>query len=48
MTIEERLQRMLGVKDFQIADLTTKLEQANSKIDELTKLIPETKPQKEE
>ena len=37
MTIEERVQRMLGAKDFEIAVIATQLEQANEKIKELEK-----------
>lgn len=44
MTFEDRLQQMLGAKDFQIAALATQLEQANKKIEEQNKEIKELTP----
>lgn len=43
MTIEERLQQMLGAKDIQIAALATQLEQANEKIKEQERQIETNK-----
>ena len=43
MTIEQKLQQMLGARDFQIAVLETQLEGANARIAELEKSILDLK-----